>query len=282
MFYENRDSEITGGLDSWCKDCVHVFVKNKETMQEYCHQNHRVFSEELWERCEQLAIADINNGKVPSFKSETAKNNYVVRRTITDYFKQMNLVRWYKYDENTAENRTPVIIDDESFQDDYYDPDEKVYSSFWEGNYTRSELDWLNEMFKEYENDFDIPDVHTRNMFKKVVKLSFMQDKLTKETIDSPTKENVDQLDKITKMMIAASDAVKLNLAKRSSNDRGGFTDLGSLIARIESTGALMRKQEFPEDDVDVTMRVYIEGILENLANENVDEAVSEDDFNGS
>lgn len=281
MFYKNRDSQITGGFDSWCKDCVHAYVKDKDTMKEYCHQNHRVFSEELWEKNEQLAIADINSGKIPNFNSETAKNNYINRRVITDYFKQMNLARWYQYSNDDVQDPTPIIIDND-FDEDYYDPDEEVYSDFWEGSYTISELDHLNALFKEYEADFDIPDVHTRSMFKKVVKLSFMQDKATRDVMDNPTKENVDQLDKITKMMIAASDAVKLNLAKRSSNDRGGFTDLGSLIARIESTGALMRKQEFPEDDVDVTMREYIEGIVANLANEDVDEAVSEDEFNGS
>ena len=67
-------------------------------------------------------------------------------------------------------------------------------------------------------------------MFKKVVKLSFLQDKATQDVLENPSKENVDQLDKITKMLISASDAVKLNLAKRTSNDRGGFTDWVALL----------------------------------------------------
>ena len=284
MFYENRDSQITGGLDSWCKDCVHAFVKDKATMQEYCHHNHRVFNEELWAKGEQLAIADLDNGKVSGFNSESARNNYITRRAITDYFKQMNMLRWYEYDGEEVTERTPFItprIEEENY-DDWYDDDDEVYSDFWEGRYTRAELDRLNAMFKEYQDDFDIPDVHTRNMFKKVVKLSFMQDKATQEVLGNPSKENVDQLDKITKMMISSSDAVKLNLAKRTSNDRGGFTDLGSLIARVESTGALCRQQKFSEDDVDILMREYINGITSNLANEDVEDAIEEDDFYGS
>ena len=137
-------------------------------------------------------------------------------------------------------------------------------------------------MFKEYQDDFDIPDVHTRNMFKKVVKLSFLQDKATQDVLENPSKENVDQLDKITKMLISASDAVKLNLAKRTSNDRGGFTDLGSLIARVESTGALKRKQVFEPDDVDITLREYIDGISANLANEDIDDEIEEAEMIGN
>lgn len=282
MFYENRDSQVTGGLDAWCKDCVHAFVKDKETMQEYCRHNNREFNDELWEKCEQLAISDLDTGKVSGFKSESARNNYITRRAITDYFKQMNMVRWYKYDGEASGEQIPFMSSPIEEVQEWFDPDEEVYSDFWEGSYTRSELDRLNAMFKEYQDDFDIPDVHTRNMFKKVVKLSFLQDKATQDVLENPSKENVDQLDKITKMLISASDAVKLNLAKRTSNDRGGFTDLGSLIARVESTGALMRKVEFPPDDVDITLREYIEGISANLANEDIDDEIEEDEFNGS
>lgn len=288
MFYENRDSAITGGLDVWCKDCVHSYVRDKATMQEYCRENNRAFSDALWDKCEQLAISDIETGKVPAFNSETARTNYLNRRIISDYLKQMNMTRWYEFEEGTH-TVTEAVSPEGSWEvseEPWYDENEVVYSKFWEGRYTRKEIEQMNEMFKEYESDFDIPDVHTRNMFKKVVKLSFLQDKATQEMLENPSKENVDQLDKITKMMIAASDAVKLNLAKRTSNDRGGFTDLGSLIARVESTGALCRKQEFEPDDVDVMMSEYLSGIIENLANENVDLEVEsaefEEDANGT
>ena len=83
-------------------------------------------------------------------------------------------------------------------------------------------------------------------------------------------------------MLISASDAVKLNLAKRTSNDRGGFTDLGSLIARVESTGALKRKQVFEPDDVDITLREYIDGISANLANEDIDDEIEEAEMIGN
>lgn len=284
MFYENKGSQITGGYDAWCKDCVQSFVKDKETMREYCQHNNRVFNEELWSKAEQLAAADLNTGKVSGFNSETARNNYTTRRAITDYFKQMNMLRYYEHAATDAETKGELPSSPLPFNesDDWYDPNEEVYSNFWEGRYTRAELDRLNAMFKEYEDDFDIPDVHTRNMFKKVVKLSFMQDKATQEVLETPSKENVDQLDKITKMLISSSDAVKLNLAKRTSNDRGGFTDLGSLIARVESTGALCRKQEFERDDVDITLREYIEGISANLANEDIDDSIEEADLIGT
>lgn len=192
------------------------------------------------------------------------------------------MVRWYKYDGETSGEQIPFMSSPIKEVQEWFDPDEEVYSDFWEGSYTRSELDRLNAMFKEYQDDFDIPDVHTRNMFKKVVKLSFLQDKATQDVLENPSKENVDQLDKITKMLISASDAVKLNLAKRTSNDRGGFTDLGSLIARVESTGALKRKQVFELDDVDITLREYIDGISANLANEDIDDEIEEAEMIGN
>lgn len=281
-FYENKESQLTGGLDAWCKNCAHMFVKDKATMQEYCSHNNRVFNEELWEKSEQLALADINSGKVSGYNSETSRNNYITRRAITDYFKQMNMVRWYKYDGEATHDEKPALSSLIENTEDWIDPNEEIYSNFWEGTYTHSELDRLNAAYKEYQDDFDIPDVHTRGMFKKVVKLSFLQDKATQDVLENPSKENVDQLDKITKMFINASDAVKLNLAKRTSNDRGGFTDLGSLIARVESSGALMRKQVFEPDDVDITLREYIEGITVNLANENIDESIEEGELNGT
>ncbi len=247
-------------------------------MKEYCKANNRVFSNELWEKEEQLATADVEQGKVGGLKSNRAKTNYIVRRAISEYFERMNMVRWYEYDPagNEEHDAVPTTDVDSSW---FSDPTEAVYSKFWEGTYTKQELDVLNNMLAEYEADFDIPDVHTRNMFKKVVKLSHMQDKATAKAAEDPCKENFDNLEKLTKMMNTLSDSVKLNLAKRSSNDRGGFTDLGSLIARVESTGALMRQQEFPEDDVDVMMREYINGIIDNLANEDVDLEIEDADF---
>lgn len=277
-FYKNRDNIANSGYDFWCKSCVNTSVNDKETMKEYCRQNNRVFSNELWEKQEQLATADVEQGKIGGLRSNTAKANYIMRRTISDYFKEMNAVRWYEYEETGDSDHSLFTA---SGADDvwYGDQSEAVYSEFWEGTYTRQELDILNNMLKEYEADFDIPDVHTRNMFKKVVKLSHMQDKATAKASEDPSKENLDNLEKLTKMMNTLSDSVKLNLAKRSSNDRGGFTDLGSLIARVESTGALMRKQEFPEDDVDITMREYISGVIDNLANEDMDLEIEDADF---
>ena len=145
-----RESRQSGDwrLDTWCKDCVHAFVKDKETMQEYCRHNNREFNDELWEKCEQLAISDLDTGKVSGFKSESARNNYITRRAITDYFKQMNMVRWYKYDGETSGEQIPFMSSPIEEVQEWFDPDEEVYSDFWEGSYTRSELDRLNAMFK--------------------------------------------------------------------------------------------------------------------------------------
>ena len=269
-FFENRDAK--NGVDNWCSDCVNAFVNSKENMIEYCGYNNRAFSQELWDKCEQLAFAEIEAGKVAGLKSETAKSNFILRHTIYDYFKQMNATRWYQYEES---NRVGQEVDMEAFDQaedmEEYFSNELTYSEFWEGYYSNKELNKLNAMYKEYEADFDVPDVHTRNSFKNAVKFQNLVNKATQKVSDDPTKENIEHLEKMTKMLNMVSDAAKLNLSKRSSNDRGGFTDLGSLIARVESTGALCRKQEFEKDDVDLTIDAYVNGILASMINEDID-----------
>ena len=44
----------------------------------------------------------------------------------------------------------------------------------------------------------------------------------------------------------------------------------------------MKRKQVFEPDDVDITLREYIDGISANLANEDIDDEIEEDEFNGS
>ena len=55
-------------------------------------------------------------------------------------------------------------------------------------------------------------------------------------------------------LYIKLSDTAKLSANKRTKNDSVGYSDLGSLIKRIEDSGALMRKVEFEKDDVDVVL----------------------------
>jgi hypothetical protein len=232
---------MAGGIDNWCKSCVYDLVVDKRSLMKYCKENNRKFSQSLWDKC----YSEVNPDGDDKEKEIESIDSYL-----------NSMETWVDESENgTSSNENST----------------RVYSEFWDGDYTKAELDRLDRKYREYEADFDIPDVHTRDMFKKIVKFSYMQDEATRLAQEDPTKENIDTLDKVTKLLNALSDSMKLNLSKRTANDRGGFTDLGNLIARIESTGALCRPQKFEEDDVDRTIREYISGATVSLMNENID-----------
>lgn len=57
-FYSNRDWKEMLGHDIWCKECVNKCL-TKDQMREYFWENHREFTERLWDvamsRAEKMA-----------------------------------------------------------------------------------------------------------------------------------------------------------------------------------------------------------------------------------
>lgn len=60
-FYANKNWAEQQYHDTWCKDCAAKYVKDKEGLIQYCHDNNRAWHEMYWEICERKAMLKLAN-----------------------------------------------------------------------------------------------------------------------------------------------------------------------------------------------------------------------------
>lgn len=268
-YYKHTNYKDAQGYDVWCKDCVKKYVVDKESLIDYCYQNKRKFSEELYKRCETRIDFELDKDLTYiKIVDLTKKQQYRWDLIRKEYFRQMNMKKYYEFIETVdAEKQISNYIEEKITQQSIEMAknlvDEEVenmmldqqrhYDPVWKGNYTEWELNFLNEYYRSLETQFDISDSHMEDNFRKVAKAS-----LEETTTYNAMRREEPGADKrhetAVKNYIQLSDQAKLSSSKRTANDRIGFSDLGSLIKMIEDKGALCRKQEFEKDDVDVVL----------------------------
>jgi hypothetical protein len=279
-FYSNKDHVNGLFKDDWCKDCVKNFVKNKETLKEYCLHNKKVFSEELFDKSVEEAEMSILG--TDTYRNAGQKMGEVILWSATrdHYFSKMNMKNYYIY-ANDAYNLTDLQLEDLKIK-----PNEETatptsnksktkvqYSDVWKGRYTVAQIERLDGYFNRLAENFDITDIHMEDMYREVAKIAMERDEAFNEYKSNRDPNSFKLYKELCDMYIKMSDAAKLSVSKRTKNDSVGFSDLGSLIKRIEESGALMRKVEFEKDDVDIVVEDFAH-ILRSFEGESFEDGV--------
>jgi hypothetical protein len=151
-YYAHRDFKESQYSDIWCKNCVGKHVTDKESLMEYCKANYRVFSEDLWERVNQSIKEKLEADQGYQILNTTQKQVILNKRILSAYYQQMNQSQYYKLIEFENNNIQ------QSCQAKNEIPEEiLIYSEFWDGLYTETEIKKMDSEFEKYKDtDFHV------------------------------------------------------------------------------------------------------------------------------
>lgn len=258
-YYNNARNYEWHVKDKWCKNCVKKFVKDLETLQLYCRYNNRVFAVELYQAAEVVIDDNLkNDDKYNSLTDIDKRAAYRFQKIFVYYTKRMNLPQYYQF-ENNDFDAVSVIKDKEQeiYQQNIDHHIEhmaedvvKAWDDTWYGEYSNNELSFLNSFYDKLQMQFEISDAQMDITVKEAAKSALEMNQAYNAMRAGEAGAAV-RYQNARDSFIKLSDNAKLSASKRTANDRVGFSDLGSLIKRVENSGALMRKVTFPKDDVD-------------------------------
>ena len=250
--------------DLWCKDCIERECTDEESLKTYFYENDRAWSEPLYEAAVRKAKKSLMAN--PSYVGNRSLRDREVieQRTIVNaVLSMMNLANFYKYVDNGIVNpiSTPVDVAKEDEQ-----RKQMSYSKCWRGYYTPDEIDTLEEIYDQYDRDFDLSDVSMQDYAIKVVKASFNADQVYDrmrrgEASGSDYKDALKSFDDLSKSSNFAA-------CRRKPGENTGMGSLGEIILRIEGTGKLnIEGDVWPKDSVDAAIADYYH-VVEALGRE--------------
>ena len=247
-FYSNRDWDEQLGRDIWCKECVNR-LKTKDEFKEYFFENHREFTEKLWELAKNKAEKSVAGNQTYVKASDSRKKMLLERLTCQAIPGIMQTQ--YKYQDNTKngtltyeEAKNAGILLEEP------DPEVKTYSSKFDGYFTKKDLEYLENYYNRLEEDFNFDDESRRDYAKKVCKSSLQADKAQDMYSDgkcefSDVKDALSLFDMLSKSADFAA-------CKRKTGETNGLSSWSETTYKLETTGHTMqRKIEWEQDDVD-------------------------------
>lgn len=257
-FYSNRDWVDQLGKDAWCKNCV-TQCATKDQLREYFWENNREWDEKLWTSSQKKAELELGKNKTYQKAFEETKKSILDRQTCQHVIKSMQIR--YKFVDHTqdinvqsyeeAKEAGHVITTEEE-----KDPNVKTYSEEFGGYFKADELKYLEDYYRQLENDFELSDVNLRDTAKKLAKASLQADKVQDRYMaGQATLQDVKDAMSLFDLL---SKSGNFSASKRKPGDKGGMGSWGELSLYLETHGHPMtRKIEWEKDDVDKIIDQY-------------------------
>lgn len=247
-YYVNKDWEDQLGRDIWCKECVNRCT-TKEEIKEYFWENHRDWNERIWDMAHAKAEKMLLNNATYQKSSEARKKVMMERLTAQQVPAFMQTM--YKYVENGKDGRSLTYAEAKANGEIVEDAkEERVYSDFFNGYFSKKDLEYLENYYSKLEEDFNFDNESTRDYARKVCKASLQADKAQDDFAAgkcsfADVKDALAQFDMLSKSANFAA-------CRRKVGDTSGLTSWAETTYKLETTGHTMqRKIEWPEDDVD-------------------------------
>lgn len=259
-FYTNREYKDGNGYDLNCKICSKETAKDLPGLIKYCHDNHRQFSESLWETSQKTMIEKYKNDFDYNSLDEKQRELFLIEKSINNYFGKQNNGQYYvfvkdnteipkevtvKVYEDKVENIGVPIEDEVEIEEE-----KKTYSKEWGGTYTSSQLEYLDSYYKDSLSDFNIVTRNHRDYARKIAKASLIMDEEFDKMINGDTEAGK-RYKEAKAIFDTLSNSAKFSEKTRSNNDVAGLGSLSEIVARLEQTGFLQKKIEFEDDDID-------------------------------
>ena len=241
--------------DAWCMECAKKHCVNEETVKEYCYFNNRAFKEAAWEAAKKKAQYSLANNKVwlnPMTPPEKKKQEEDLA-TARSFLGLKNVNYAYEYVENLrVTNQTEDVV-----VHDLTDEKEKpYYDKVWQGWFTKEQVEWMEDKYKQYEEDFVLDNVNMQDYTRKVIKASLnadlAEDRMRRgQGTASDYKEAQKIFDDLSKSSNFAA-------CRRKPGESTGMGSLGEIIVKLETQGYLDENPyTFPDDDIDKIIQAY-------------------------
>ena len=241
--------------DAWCEECVRKHCIDKETVKEYCYFNNRVLKETAWEAAKKKAQYSLANNKVwlnPMTSPEDKKREEDLA-TARSFLGLRNVQYAYEYVENLrVTNQTEDVVVHELTDD----KEKPYYDTTWQGWFTHEQVAWMNDRYKQYEEDFVLDNVNMQDYTRKVIKASLnadlAEDRMRRGQGTAKDYKEAQQIfDDLSKSSNFAA-------CRRKPGESAGMGSLGEIILRLETQGYLDENPyTFPDDDVDKVIAAY-------------------------
>lgn len=247
-FYVNRDWEEQLGKDIWCKECAGKCT-NKEDIKEYFWENHREWDERIWQGAVKKAEKMLINNAMYQ-KSGDDRRKLILDRLAAQQVPTV-MSPFYKYVDNSKSGALSYSDAKAKGQvNDEPDEDEKIYDEFFNGYFTKRDLEYLKTYYAKLEEDFTFDNENLRDYAKKCARASLQADKAQDNYAAgrcsfADVKDALAQFDMLSKSANFAA-------CKRKAGDASGLTSWSEISYKLETTGHTMQRQiKWPEDDVD-------------------------------
>lgn len=260
-FYPHKDWVSQRYHDAWCKECVQKYCVDSKSLAQYCYENDRQWKDSFWDlalkKAQYIAANDSDyiSARTSLKKKEEILNSIAARQFQT----VMNLKNIYGFVENIdldgaiapAKPNSGISGDDED-DDDL----RMTYSSMWGGHYTKEQMKTLEEIYSQYEDDFVLDNVNTRDYARKVAKASLNAD--IAEDKFRRGKISAGEYKEAQKIFDDLSKSANFAACRRKPGETSGLGSLGEIIMRLEVNGALNENGfKFPEDDIDKIVKDF-------------------------
>ena len=268
-FYANSGWKEQSYCDAYCKSCAKAVCKDKASVREYFWCNNRLWDERIWDSAEKKAQYKLATDAeyLSTRTSKQRKEEIAAYAAAQQCLAVMNMACFYRYSANVTEDGEYVKFDPDSRDGTLVIGEDgseeamssaKRYSREWNGYYTQSDLDFLEDYYSQLESDFALGDVVMRDTAKKVAKAALADDKTYNAMLEgkgsvADWKNAHDVYEKILQSTNFAA-------SQRKGSGNEGMKAMGTIIAAVElqrDIADLCRTQKFPEDDVDRILRDF-------------------------
>lgn len=248
-YYTNRDWQEQLGKDLWCKHCVGKCA-TKEDIKKYFWENHREWNDRIWEIVLDKAKKALNTNITYQRSSETRQKAMLERLAAQQVPSVMGTM--YRYVENGKDGQSltyeDAISNGEIEQEE--NEDEKVYSDFFDGYFTKRDIEYLNNYYEELDHTFQFDNANLCDYAKKVCKASLQANKAQNDYAAGRC-QLADVKDAVT-LFDMLSKSANFAACKRKAQDTGNLTSWSETTLRLMTDKKVIaRKIEWPEDDVD-------------------------------
>lgn len=248
VFFPNKKWISQQYHDVWCKECAAKYCKDKAGVQQYFHDNNRVWKDTLWDAAGKRARYELSkDAEYLSPKTSQEKRQKIeTEQTAQCAIAMMNLANYYTFIDNHESDLKAVGEMPDGEQNSTLE-----YNKKWNGFFTPEQIEALEAKYSSYEDDFVLDNANIRDYALKTVKASLnadiAEDRLRRGQITvSEYRDTLGVFDTLSKSSNFAA-------CRRKPGEATGMGSLGEIILKMEIEGVLGGENpyHFPDDDVD-------------------------------
>ena len=243
-FYKSKSPFFPNGRVNICKDCIRKMVKDDDisTVYSVCQALDIPFFEDIWKRCQ------CKNYPMGDYirQANSGINQFKDARWTDSVFGNKN----NNSNNNNNNNKQLNMINNEEDEDN-----ERIYSEVWRGNYTRKDIEYLDNYFKDLQKDFNIITRNHVDYARKIAKASLAMDSAYEDMLDGVSgadtryknlKDTFDQLSK----------SAQFSEINRNTNNVG-LGSYAEVFEKVEKRQWIPKHTPIDKDDIDKMIEAF-------------------------